>query len=129
MELSVYCKNTDDLLAIIEQIAVYFNPSVTVRLTLSEELGIEKDVAIDFDGQIPFNDNSEEGFGEVRIITADMNFIMKGWLYGPVKEQKVILTSIVDVDSFLDEHYQTYTAVAPIDEPFVKERGIVSIIE
>lgn len=129
-ELSIYTNNMDDMLAITEQIQAYFNPSITVRLLVSSALGIEKDVAIDMQPNVVLDDNSENGCDEPRIITTDMSFTAKSWIYGPIKEQKVIIKSIVETFDFNSNGLlQTYTAEPLPGLPYDKNRSTVVIEE
>ena len=128
--LSIYANHMDDLLAIIEQITAYFNPSIIVGVKQSETLDIDTDVSIDLQGSWVIEDTASEAFETSRMITTDMTFVVKSYVYGLVKEQRVILKSIVDYVNFdTGALIQTITAEPLPGLPYDKNRSTVVIEE
>jgi len=90
--LSVFVRHMDDGLQIIEQILPYFTPEFIVTLN-NNTMATSVDVPIvlssvsqstEYDGDL------ETG----RLITFDLNFIAKSYVYGPIKESKIITQTI-----------------------------------
>ena len=128
--LAIYATHMDDLLAIIEQITAYFNPSVIVGIRQSESLDIDTDVSIDLQPSWTIDDSSEQGFETSRVINAELTFVVKSFIYGPVKEQRVILKSIVESVNFdTGALIQTITAEPIPGLPYDKNRSTVVIEE
>lgn len=128
--LGVYATNMDDLLAIIEQITAYFNPSITVSIQQSETLDIDTDVSIDLQPSWVIEDSSEQGFETSRVINTELTFIVKSFIYGPVREQRVILKSIIEsIDFNTGALIQTITAEPLPGLPYDKDRSTVVIEE
>ena len=90
--LAIYVRNIEDGLQIVEQILPFFLPDYTISAYLSSELEIIKDVPIvlnsvtnkiDVDGD--FSDHT------LRMVTWDLEFTMKGYLFGPVSNTSIIM--------------------------------------
>ncbi len=90
--LSIFVRHMDDGLQIVEQILPYFTPEFIVTLN-NNDLNKSVDVPIvlssvsqtaEYDGDL------ETG----RLITFDLNFTAKSYVYGPIKESKVITQTI-----------------------------------
>lgn len=127
-ELSVYSKNMDDGLQILEQFIPYFSPTVNLRILEIEELDLWNDVQISMSPGITLNDAIEDGFTSRRTITWDFSFSVSANLYPPITQQKVILTSIMDIDN-LDPVYdlETITVAANTGETSNKENSTTTI--
>jgi hypothetical protein len=79
----------DDGLQIIEQIVPYFQPDFNVVIEEIPVLNIERDVPIVLGG-VTMTDEFEGEFGEHRIVNWTLDFVMKGWMYPPVTDGKII---------------------------------------
>jgi hypothetical protein len=88
-ELSVWSKTLDHLYQIIEQASSFFNPDYTVTVKEISELGLKSDVPITLD-DITFNNTTEYNEEGWRILEATLNFTMRGWIYPPIKNSKII---------------------------------------
>jgi len=89
--LSVYVRNIEDGLQIIEQILPFFLPDYTITAQVSQEMDIKKDIPIilkSVNEKIDFEGKFEDG---TRLITWDLEFVMKGWLFGPVSNTSIIM--------------------------------------
>ena len=102
--LSVFAKNMDDGLQIIEQFVPYFSPTINLRVKEIPELDIWNDVQLTMADSIGVNDSFESGFTDRRELTWDFTITAKTNLYLPITEQKVITRSIIDIDN-LDPLY------------------------
>jgi hypothetical protein len=103
-QLYVLVKNITDGNQIVEQILPYFTPSWTVTVNLIEELAIKRDIPIIFQG-ITMDDQYEGNFEERRALIYTLNFSMKGFFYGPIREVgviKVANTNFYDATIFGD---------------------------
>lgn len=81
-ELTAQTTNIEDMLQIVEQIIVYFNP--TVQLVIQDNPDIEGDTAINIkleDSQ--FEDDNMGVFDQPRTIQTTFNFSLEGYLYMP----------------------------------------------
>ncbi len=78
IDLSVLTKKQDDLFQILEQIAVMFTPDKTI--TIKEIINVDRDVSLNLDN-ISLSSLYEYSEDENRIISADLTFTLKGYLY------------------------------------------------
>jgi len=88
-KLSVLAKNSEDGTKIMEQILPYFTPDWTVTAELIPEMNIKNDIPIVLQN-VQLDDVYEEGFKERRSMVWNLDFVLKGYFYGPVKTSKVI---------------------------------------
>ncbi len=109
--LFVASRTVDEGLQIIEQIVPFFTPSFSVTINEISEMGILKDIPISLESLVP-DDNYEGGFDDTRILTWDLSFKVEANLYGPVKDQAVIKTVIVD------SHIDSDTAAETVKERY-----------
>jgi len=90
--LSVFVRHMDDGLQIIEQILPYFTPEFTVTLNLNA-LAQKIDVPIvltSVTNTAEYDGNLDSG----RLINFDLNFTAKSYVYGPIKDSKIITQTI-----------------------------------
>jgi len=89
--LSCYVRNIEDGLQIIEQILPFFMPDYTITAIVSQALNIRKDIPIilkSVSDKIDFEGAFADG---TRLITWDFEFVLKGWLFGPVSNTAIIM--------------------------------------
>jgi len=99
--LNIWTKNLDDKLQIIEQILPFFSPDFNLSVVMIPELGITEDIQIILESQ-NLNDEYEGAFSDFRVITAELSFVMKGYLYPPITNANIInkvLTNIKDYNT------------------------------
>lgn len=89
-------KTQEDMLQIVEQIAPMFTPDYTVEIRGISNPEIKYDIPITLMG-IEMNDNAEGGFDDRRMIIWTFQFVLKGFLFGPVRERSVIKTVNVKI--------------------------------
>ena len=89
--LSVLVKNTDDGLQIIEQIMPYFTPDYTVTINTIPDMGDKRDVPITLTS-VTQTDEYEGDFTTRQVLRYDLEFIMKIYIYGPVRDSDIIRT-------------------------------------
>ena len=95
--LYIYVRNIEDGTQIIEHILPFFTPDYTLKLNLIPEMGIVKEIPVHLK-----NTNYEVTYegassNETRIIIWTLNFTVKGFVYGPVSEPKIIKSSITNI--------------------------------
>ena len=95
-ELYIYTRNMDDGLQIIEQILPFFTPEFTITIkpkvlnTSSEKVDIPIILNQITPSEIYDNNFSED----TRVLTWDLQFTTKTYLYGPVKESPNIIKDV-----------------------------------
>ena len=99
--LSIYSKNAEDGLKIVEQILPFFTPEFTSTLNIVPELGVLLDVPVvlnavrmsdTYPGSLPNLDR--------RYIITTLNFTMKGFFFGPtISSTGIIKTAFVNMFS------------------------------
>jgi len=90
-DLSVLVKNTDDGLQIIEQIMPYFTPDYTVTINTVPDMGDKRDIPITLTG-VTQTDDYEGDFTTRQVLRYDLSFVMKNYIYGPVRDSDIIRT-------------------------------------
>jgi hypothetical protein len=106
--LDVYVDYMDDGLQIIEQILPYFQPDFNVVMEEIPALELKRDIPIELTG-LTLGDEFEGDFSEQRIVNWNLDFIIKGWLYPPVREQEIVET--------VEVTYSTPDVLDEADEP------------
>lgn len=89
-QLNIMAKTEQDVFAIIEQVLMYFQPDYTVTVrALADVFDIDTDIPIVY-GSTSHVDAYEGDFITRRVLTWQIDFTMKAWLYGPTAPRKVI---------------------------------------
>jgi hypothetical protein len=94
--MSIFVKNADDGTQILEQILPYFKPEWNTSVNLVPEMNIKMDIPTVLNS-VDFEDAYDGDFQTRRAIIWNLNFTMKGYLYGPVANQGVIKRIAVDI--------------------------------
>jgi hypothetical protein len=124
--LNVYTKNAEDGTRIIEQILPYFTPSWTPSVNLIPEMGIVMDIPIVL-LDVMNQDTYEGNFEERRSLTWTLNFLMKGYLFGPVTKKGIItLANTNFLDSTLFDDINTAPGEAEISESVSIKPGLTA---
>ena len=87
--LYIYCKNNEDGTMILEQILPFFTPDWSATVELVPQLGFSTDIPI-IHTSISVDDQYTGDFTARKALIYTLSFTMKGYLFGPIKEQKVI---------------------------------------
>jgi hypothetical protein len=96
-QLSIYAKNQDDALQVVEQVIPFFNPQYTLTIKPFDDYPtIKEDVPITLTG-VTFTDDYESPLEARRTIIYTLDFDMKVRFYGPVGSQGIIRTTNVDL--------------------------------
>jgi hypothetical protein len=128
--LSVYAKNQDDALQIVEQILPYFNPEYSVTIKEIPELDITRDIPIVLQS-VSYSDDYEGDFTSRRILIYTLDFTMKTFFYGPTNpNQGVIKDTIINMRDY-DNRGMTQrieTIVDPLNASQLDDHTIEKII-
>lgn len=89
--LSMIAKNVDDAWQIVEGILPFFTPEYTMKAHLIPDMNESRDIAVVLE-RTSLSDLYEGNFEERRVLTADLGFVMRGWLYGPIHTGNNIIT-------------------------------------
>jgi len=87
--LYVYVKNAEDGTKIIEQILPYFTPAWVVNINLIPEMDEFRDIPITITG-VNQEDRYTGDFKSRRMLIWTLDFVLKGYIYGPVKKTGII---------------------------------------
>lgn len=95
--LNIFGNSSNDVFQIVEQIAGYFTPNVTIKVLMLPAMDIEEDVTISLNGITP-GDNWEEQTDTNRLISWQLGFQVKGHLYPPIRDVKIITNAIINIE-------------------------------
>ena len=85
----VYANNAEDGTKIIEQILPYFTPEWTTTVSLIPEVEVVMDIPVILNN-IGYSDSYDGDYKERRAIIWELDFTLKGYIYGPVKKAGII---------------------------------------
>lgn len=91
-ELSIYVLNAEDGTMLLEQILPFFTPEWTNTMKLVDDLDIRMDIPVVLN-TVNTEDTYEDSYENRRTIIHTLNFTMKGYLFGPVKNKDIINTA------------------------------------
>ena len=105
-QLSIYAKNQDDALQVVEQIFPFFAPQYTLTIKpLNDHPDLKEDVPISLTS-VSFTDDYEGAQEQRRTIIYTLDFDMKVNFYGPVGTKKIIRQSdarVYNIDNGLND--------------------------
>ena len=87
--VTVFVKNAEDATKIVEQILPKFTPDWTQTVELIPELGISHDIPVTIQNPT-IDDQYDTDFKVRRVLTWDFDVTVRGYLYGPIKQKKII---------------------------------------
>lgn len=97
--LTIYTRNIEDSNQILEQILPYFTPDYTIRVNLVPSMNITRNLPIVLDSAIPTIDSDGLFNTETRTVIWTLNFSVKGYIFGAVKDGPVIKESNTNIIS------------------------------
>lgn len=97
-ELSIYAKQHDDALQVVEQILPYFAPQYTLSVKPVDGVDIVEDVPVILQSVV-FSDDFEGAMESRRTIIYTLQFDMKVNFYGPKADDTAIINRI-DIDLY-----------------------------
>jgi len=83
--LGILVKNAEDGTKILEEILPYFTPSFTSTLNIIPSMNIQHDIPVSIQS-ITYQDLFDGPWTQRKSMMWTINFIMKGYLYGPISE-------------------------------------------
>jgi hypothetical protein len=93
-QLSVYAKNQDDVLQVVEQIIPYFNPEYVVTIKEIPSLNISRDIPIVLQS-VNATDDYEGDFSTRRVLIYTLDFTMKTFFYGPIEQNQGVIKDVI----------------------------------
>lgn len=106
--LNIMVKNAEDGTRIVEQILPFFTPEWTPTVNLIPEIDLSMDIPVVLLDVVSQDTYEDSNFEARRSLTWTLNFILKGYLFGPVKKAGVItLTDINFFDATLFDDIDT----------------------
>jgi hypothetical protein len=106
ISMSVFAKNQDDALQIVEQILPFFTPEWTTTVHIIPEMDITVDIPVGLNS-VEVQDDYEGNFETRRSLIWTLNFTMKAYVFGPVRKSSIIKfanTNIYDTTSAPNTH-------------------------
>lgn len=94
--LYIMVKNAEDGTRIVEQILPFFAPEWTATLNINPDLGIKYDVPVVLNS-VKSEDTYEGSFETRRALIWTLQFTMRGYLFGPTKESKIVKQSEINL--------------------------------
>lgn len=92
-DLYLYVRNTEDGTQIVEQILPYFSPDYTLTSDLSTLVDIKTDIPVILNS-INYDQNALGESEQLRTLIWNLNFTVKGWMYGPVSANSKIIRKV-----------------------------------
>ena len=93
--LSIFVKNADDGVQILEQILPFFTPDWTTTVKIIPEMNITHDIPTVLTS-VTTEDTYEGDFETRRTLIYNLDFLVKGYIYGPVKKSGIIKRTFID---------------------------------
>ena len=107
--LGIMTKYAEDGVQLVEKIIPFFTPDFTVTVKALPDLSLTLDVPIELN-TISNSDTYEGDFESKRVITWDLSFTVKGYLFGPITKTKYITSAVVNLrDETTDDIVSTTT--------------------
>lgn len=99
--LNIYVRNAEDGVRILEQVLPYFTPEYTATLKLIDNMpDIKVDVPVVFNSMTT-EDTYEGDYESRRALIHTLDFTMKGYVFGPVREKAGIIR-MANTQFFID---------------------------
>jgi hypothetical protein len=126
-------RNTEDGTQIVEQIVPFFTPDFTVTMKMIPEMALNMDIPIELNS-VTSSDTYEGDMESRRIQTYQLDFTVKGYLFGPVNKFKYIIredVNLIDDGSGINKAIistQTFTGNSEfgVSETITTENGHTS---
>lgn len=94
--MSVYVRNTEDGTQILEQILPFFTPDFNVTVDFIPDMNPKYDMPIIL-GDVRSNVEYEGDFSTTRLITWDMDFTVKAFIWPPIKTSGLIRSANTNI--------------------------------
>ena len=103
-ELYAYVRNIEDGAQLMEKILPYFTPDYTISVNLIPEMGVIKQIPLILNDVSHEIDYEGDYNSKIRSVIWTLRFTVKGYLYGPVSQPKIIRSSITNIIDDLTLH-------------------------
>jgi hypothetical protein len=113
--LYIYANDMEDALKIVESIVPMFTPDWTANVWLIPEINEKRDIPIIMTGGPVMTDIYDGDFKKRRMITFTLNFVMKAWFFGPIKQKPIIKFIDVNVSALNHEDVELTANDATLD--------------
>jgi hypothetical protein len=100
--LTIYTRNIEDGNQIIEQIIPYFTPDYSLKVNLIPEMNISKVLPITLNKVDQIIDSDGLYNTEVRTVIWTLNFTVKAFIFGAIKEVKIIKEVLTNMSTISD---------------------------
>jgi hypothetical protein len=121
-QLSIMVKSAEDGTQILEQILPFFTPEWTNSVKLVEDLDIILDIPLVLIS-VSSDDTYDGDFETRRALIWTLDFTMKGYLFGPVKDKKVI--KLANTNFFIDGFDSVIGTSNTVSERVTIEPGLI----
>ena len=125
ISLYIMVKNAEDGTRIVEQIVPFFTPSYTLSIKVVPQMDISHDIPITLNS-VTSVDTYDEAFTERRAIIWTLNFTLKGYLYGPVKDNASGIIKKATINFFAPTTNTAFEGIGitPLGEGFILTPGV-----
>lgn len=118
-ELNIAVKNAEDGVRILEQILPFFTPEYTATLKLLEDMpDLKFDIPVVFEG-LTSRDEYEADFTQRRQLVHTLQFIVKGYVFGPIRDRKGLINQ-ANTQFHVDPGAEGVFSINDGDEPASK---------
>jgi hypothetical protein len=94
-QLGIFVRNADDGVQILEQILPFFRPEWTSQVRVIPDMSLIMDIPTVLQG-VSLEDTYEGDFDTRRAIIWTLDFLVKGWIYGPITNSGLIKRTLID---------------------------------
>ena len=117
-DLNIYTRYAEDSTQILEQILPFFTPEWSITMTLIPDMNWKQDIPIVLNG-VTTEDTYDGDFETRRALIHTLSFIMKGYLWGPVRKTGIIkqanVMTHVDTSTIYANTHPANTVIANVN--------------
>jgi len=121
-QLSIMVKSAEDGTQILEQILPFFTPEWTNSVQLIDELELKMDIPLVLIS-ISSDDTYDGDFETRRALIWTLDFTMKGYFYGPIKNKKII--KFANVNFYIDGFDTAIGSSNTVEERVTIQPGLI----
>lgn len=103
--LTIYTRNIEDGNQILEQIIPYFTPDYTIKVNMVPELNMIRNIPIILNNISPAIDSNGLFNSETRTIYWTLQFSLKGYIFGSIKDTNIIKRVTVNINQTTSSDY------------------------
>lgn len=124
-QLAIYVRNAEDGVRILEQILPYFTPEYTATLKLLDNMpDIKMDIPVVFNSMAT-EDTYEGDFVTRRVLIHTIEFTLKGYVFGPVRERGGII-KLANTQFFVEDSGPEFTLDSDVKSKVTIRPGLNS---